>query len=63
MANYFNDFFIGKVDSLRHNMNNSNAELSVELTEEFIMKNKDCRFNVKPIQLEEVKKNLISVKK
>ena len=44
IANYFNDFFIGKMSKLRHDMPATNADTTRPSISDLITKDKHCRF-------------------
>ena len=55
-ANYFNDYFIGKISKFRHDMPTTNSEHSHPCITDQIMKNKPCNFEFRKVRVEEVKK-------
>lgn len=62
IANYFNDYFTTKVESLRMTTsNNNNTRISNELIKNVIMEHKHCKFNFMKIEtckIENALKNL-----
>ena len=51
IANYFNDFFLSKVNTLRTNMKQSSSNISNSIIKDKIMSNKDCCFVMEPISI------------
>lgn len=60
IANYFNDYFTGKVEKLRQEMPNSNCEASYAHIRDKIM-NKECTFELCKVSIAEVEKLLLSI--
>ena len=61
IANYFNDFFIGKISKLRDDMPATNADTTHPSISDQIMKDKNCTFEFCKVSVEEVKKLLLSI--
>lgn len=62
IANYFNNFFINKVNTIRNQMLPVSGGLSDSIIKNKIMKDKVCNFKFKRIRVEEVEKLLLSIK-
>ena len=60
IAQYFNNFFTSKVDSLRKDMSYSDVHCASNISNK-IMKNKSCMFSFEPITSEVVEKLLLSI--
>jgi hypothetical protein len=54
-ANYFNDFFIGKISKVRHDMPATNTDTTYPRITDQIMKDKHCNFEFRKVSVEEVK--------
>ena len=54
IANYFNDYFHTKVNNLRRNMTQVNDISSFTLIKDLIMKNKNCKFNIEKVTINDV---------
>lgn len=61
IANYFNNFFIGKVDKLRNNMQSSDGAVSNKLISNGIMENNNCHFEFQQISTDVVMEMLMSL--
>ena len=61
IANYFNDFFIGKISKLRHDMPATNADTTHPSISDQIMKDKHCHFKFRKVSVEEAKQLLLSI--
>lgn len=57
IANYFNDYFIGKVDTIRNQM----LPVSESLIKQHIMYDKKCKFEFLNVNIEEMEKLLLSL--
>ena len=53
--NHFNDFLIGKIRKLRHNMPEKDADTTHPSISDQIMKDKHCHFKFRKVSVEEVK--------
>ena len=56
IANYFNDFFMGKISKLRDDMQATNAATTHPSIFDQMMKDKHCNLTFRKICVEEVKK-------
>ena len=61
IANYFNDFFIGKSSQLRHDISATNADTTHLSISDQIMKDKHFNFEFRKGNVEEVKNWLLSI--
>lgn len=61
IANYFNDYFMGKVSTLRQGMPTSSCESSYLCIKKQIMKDKNCTFELRKVSIDEVEKLLLSI--
>ena len=61
ISNYFNDFFIGKISIFRLDMPATNADTAHPSITDQIMKDKHCNFKFCKVNVEEVKKILLSI--
>ena len=61
IANYLNEYFVGKIETLKNEMTNSDNKLSKQLINDYFMKNKDCKFYFQPVQLNLVEKLLLNL--
>ena len=62
IADYFNSFFINKVDKLRSEMSSTSNASSYSNIEQKIMKGKNCQFELKKVNVEKVQELLSSIK-
>ena len=56
IANYFNEFFIGKISKFRYEMPATNTDTTHPSISDQIMKDKHCNFEFHKVSVEEVKK-------
>ena len=59
VANYLNDYFIGKVGKLRQEIPKTNSEPSYSCIKKQIMKEKHCNFTFCKVSVGEVEKILL----
>lgn len=62
IANYLDNYFLSKVNTLRNQMLRGSGRLFKDITEQHIMRGKDCVFEFKPISVDFVVKQLNSIK-
>ena len=60
-ANYFNDFFLRKINKLRDDMPATNAYTTHSSISDQIMKDKNCTSEFHKVSVEKVKKTLLSI--
>lgn len=62
IANYFNNYFIDKVDKLAQTMPNTDYNASHEIIEKVIMKNKTCTSKLQNSSIEQIERKIKSSK-
>jgi hypothetical protein len=62
IANYFNNYFLSKVNTLRNQMLPVSGGLSRAIIQNHIMCGKDCEFDFKPISVDYLVKILQTIK-
>lgn len=62
IANYFNNYFLSKVNTLRNQMLPVNSNMSESIIKNHIMLGKDCWFEFKPIKVVDMEKLLHTIK-
>ena len=61
IANYFNDFFVRKIENLKNETTSLHNNFSIQLINNKIMNDKDCEFVFQTIQVDKVKTLLSSI--
>ena len=61
IANHFNNYYVGKVERLRQSMGTSQNTMSNDCIRNVIMKDKNCVFAFKPVEVDEVERLLCAL--
>lgn len=62
IADYFNNYFISKVDKIRNDTLPANSQLSESIIQNDIMKDKECRFEFSVTNVSEIENLLLELK-